>query len=115
LNIIPGALIDQTTHAVLVETSATVDRKHTWFGRLDVVGKPAHDLHAHEFITEVFTVGKLQAGYVRNLSPWKGLLPGVGVSVTASVVPAMLASRYRGRIAPGFGLFATIRPKPSAM
>ena len=62
LNIIPGGVIDQTTHAALVETSVTVDPRQTWFARLEVVGKPADDLHAHEFITEVFTVGKLQAG-----------------------------------------------------
>jgi hypothetical protein len=96
-----------------METSVAVDHKNTWFGRLEVVGKPADDLHAHEFIPEVFTVGKLQAGYVRNLTPWKGLLPGVGASVTASIVPSLLAPRYRGRIAPGFGLFATFRPRRS--
>ena len=73
---IPQGLIHQTTHAVLAETSATADGRHTWFGRLEVVGKPAHDLHAHEFITRVFTVGKLQVGYVRHLKPWHGLTPG---------------------------------------
>ena len=114
-SIIPGGLIDQTTHATLAETSLTVAQNNTWFGRFEVVGKPAHDLHAHEFINEVFTVGKLQAGYVRNLGPWKGLSPGVGASVTASIVPSLLAPRYGGRIAPGFGLFATIRPKRATM
>lgn len=110
LSIIPGGLLDQTTHAVLVETSATAAETHTWFGRLEVVGKPAHDLHAHEFITQVFTVGKLQGGYVRHLTPWHGLLPGVGASIAASMVPPPLAPRYGGRIAPGFGLFLTLRP-----
>ena len=40
---------------------------HTLFGRVEIVEKPAHDLHAHEFPTSIFTVGKLQVGYVRQL------------------------------------------------
>jgi hypothetical protein len=75
-----------------------------------VVGKPAHDLHAHEFIREVFTVGKIEAGYTRHLKPWNGLLPGVGAMAMASVVPPLLAPRYGGRVAPGFGVFMTVRP-----
>ena len=107
---IPQGLIHQTTHAVLAETSATTDERHTWFGRFEVVGKPAHDLHAHEFITRVFTVGKLQVGYVRHLKPWHGLLPGLGASVDVSMLPPELAPRYGGSLAPGFGLFLAIKP-----
>jgi hypothetical protein len=57
----------------------------------------------------------MRSRYVRNLPPWKRLLPGVGASVSASVVPPLLAPRYRGRVAPGFGVFATIRPRRAAM
>lgn len=108
--IIPGGVLDEVTHAVLLESSATRADRHTWFGRLEIVGKAAHDLHAHEYITSIFTVGKLEAGYVRHLRAWKGLLPGLGGVFMASAVPALLAPRYGGRIAPGFGLFVTIRP-----
>ena len=38
--IIPGDLIHQTTHALLLESSAMAGERHTWFGRLEVVGKP---------------------------------------------------------------------------
>jgi hypothetical protein len=107
---IPGDVLDETTHAALVETAATFGDRHTWFGRFEVVGKPAHDLHAHEFIREVFTVGKIEAGYTRHLKPWNGLLPGVGAMAMASVVPPLLAPRYGGRVAPGFGVFMTVRP-----
>ena len=110
LAIIPGGLLDIVTHAALFETSATIAERHTWFGRLEVVGKPAHDLHAHEYITQVFTVAKLEGGYVRHLNPWRGLLPGIGGTVMASVVPPLLAPRYGGRVAPGFGVFVTMRP-----
>jgi hypothetical protein len=108
-DVVPGGFVDLVTHAVLLETSATRHETHTWFGRLEVVGKPAHDLHAHEFITRVFTVGKLEAGYLRHLRPWKGLLPGVGGSLSASLLPPLLAPRYGGRLAPGFALFVNLR------
>ncbi len=114
-SIVPGDVLDQRTHAILLETSATMSERHTWFARLEVVGKPAHDLHAHEFITQVFTVGKVQGGYVRHLRSWKGLLPGVGGTLAASAVPPLLAPRYGGRIAPGFGLFVTVRPSQHSM
>lgn len=113
--IIPGDLIHQTTHAVLLESSATAGERHTWFGRLEVVGKPAGSLHADEYIRQVFPVGKLGVGYVHHLKPWNGLLPGVGASVTASIVPELLAPRYGGRIALGLGLFVTVRPRQMSM
>ena len=109
-NIIPEGELDQRTHAVMVETSLTNGGPNTWFGRLDVVGKPAHDLHIHEYPLEVFTVGKLQFGYVRHFKPWKQLRPGIGAVVSASLVPAPLAPRYGGQVAPGIGVFFTIQP-----
>jgi hypothetical protein len=108
--LIPGVAFDATTAAVLVESSATFNHRHTWFGRLEVVDKPAHDLHAHEFGASIFTVGKLQAGYLRRLPPWKGIAAGLGGTVTAALVPEALASRYIGRLAPGFGVFFNVRP-----
>ncbi|MGQ0734332.1 MAG: hypothetical protein ACT4QD_11820 [Acidobacteriota bacterium] len=113
--IIAGDLVSSTTHAVLLESNLTRHERETWFGRAELVEKPAHDLHAHEFTTQVFTVGRLVAGYVRYLPPWKGAALGVGGAVAASLVPAALAPRYGGRIAPGFNVFATVRPARHVM
>jgi hypothetical protein len=113
--IVPGQVVDLTTHAVLLESNLTLRDRHTWFGRIEVVGKPAHDLHVHEFPTEVFPVAKLQAGYVRQFKPWKGMLPGIGGTISLSIVPEELASRYSGRVAPGFGVFFSVRPQRHAM
>jgi hypothetical protein len=109
--VIPTGVLHLTTQAVLLESSATLRGRHTVFGRAEVVEKPAHDLHAHEYATEVFTVAKMQGGYVREFKPWKGLVPGLGGAVSASVVPPQLASRYNGRVAPGFDIFLTLRPR----
>ena len=110
IEIVPGATLDLTTHALLLESAYSLRNRHNWFGRFEVVGKPAHDLHAHEFATRVFTVGKVQGGYELTLPAWRGLVTGVGGTFSVSLLPEDLAVRYDGRVAPGFGVFVSLRP-----
>jgi hypothetical protein len=107
-----GGVVGSTLrlHAGLLESTLTLGGGHTAFGRAELVGMPAHELHAHEYDGLVFTVAKLQAGYVRQLPAWRGLTAGVGGSATVSLLPEALRSRYGGRAAPGFALFLTVRP-----
>jgi hypothetical protein len=111
----PGDLVDLATHALLLETSITVRERQTWFGRFEVVGKAGHDLHIHESPAAVFTVAKLQGGYVRVLRASTNVVSEIGGTVSISVVPSALASRYSGRVAPGFGVFLRLRPPRHAM
>ena len=104
----------ERTHSLTAETMASPDGEHTWFGRMEIAGKTAHDLHVHDS-DDVFTVGKLQGGYVRYLSGRRGVQPGFGLSISASLVPAPLETRYGGRVVPGFGVFLTLRPAPHVM
>jgi hypothetical protein len=102
---------DQTTHAVLLETAvASSSGLHNWFGRLDIVGKPGHDLHVHEDEDAVFTVAKLQFGYLRQIATVRGWAAGVGGHLNLSLVPRALAPRYNGRVAPGVGVFFNLQP-----
>lgn len=103
----------EMTHGVLVESSASFADRQTWFGRIELNGKPAHalDLVGHE----VFTVGKVQVGYARYFDTQFGLQPGIGGSVSASFVPAALKSQYGGRAPLGVGLFITFRPPRHTM
>lgn len=79
---VPDGTIEQSTHAVLAESSLrSASGRHHWFGRFEVVGKPAHDLHVHEYITEIFTVGKGQVGYLHQFGRFHGWAPGFGVFV----------------------------------
>lgn len=104
-------LPEQTTHAVLLETAiASSDAVHTWFGRLDIVGKPGHDLHVHEDEDAIFTVAKLQIGYLRQFAVVNGWAAGFGGHVNLSLVPPALAPRYGGRVAPGVGVFLNLTP-----
>jgi hypothetical protein len=112
---VPEHEFNTSTHAGLLETALILGSRHTLFGRLEVVGKPAHDLHVHESPTENFTVGKLQLGYVREAAPRRGLVAGAGVTASFGIVPPALAPRYDGRVAPGIGVFLTLRPARHGM
>ena len=105
--------LGDTTHGVLVESAASFSERHVWFGRLELNGKPAHDLHILEF-PGVFAVGKMQAGYTRYLDPRYGLQPGVGGFVSAAFVPKLLQPRYGG-VGVGVGLLLTLRPAQHQM
>jgi hypothetical protein len=113
--VIPGDAVDLVTHAVLAESSFSRHERHMWFGRIEIVGKPGHDLHVHDTPAEVFTVGKLQAGYTRYLRPWKGAVAGIGGTAALSIVPPEIAPLYSGRVAPGLGVFLTVRASRHVM
>lgn len=100
-----GGLWETTTAGALLETSVTLSGRHIWFGRGEIGGVPAHHLHAHEFSGSVFTVGKLQLGYLRQFGGRKGMVPGIGGSAALSVLAPLLASRYSSRTAPSFVVF----------
>ena len=104
----------ESTDFVLLETNITFDEQDTYFGRLEIGGKSAHDLDVHD-VDDVFTVAKLQAGYVRYFEPWRALKPGIGGSVSLSLVPTALDAVYGERATLGFGVFVTLRPAAMSM
>lgn len=108
--IIPGEEVFLVTHAVLAETALTIDERDRWFGRVEVAGKPGHDLHVHEAPASVFPVGKIEGGFVRQFRGRWGILPGVGSVVSANLVGPALAPRYSGNVAWGIGAFIVLRP-----
>jgi hypothetical protein len=113
--IIPGAVLEARTVAILLESNLSVQDRHTFFGRAEIVEKPAHDLHAHEYADRIFTVGKLQAGYVRYFGTRSGVMPGIGGTVAVSVLPGELETRYYGRVVPSFGIFCVLHPSRHRM
>jgi hypothetical protein len=66
-------------------------------------------------VDEVFTVAKLQAGYVRYFEPWASLKPGIGGTLSMSLVPTALDAVYGQRATFGFGVFLTLRPAAMSM
>ena len=113
--VIPGDVVHLTTHAGLLETALSLSDRHTWFGRAEIGGKPGHDLHMHATPATIYTVGKVQAGYVWSLPAGGGIVLGVGGTASVSMVPPALVPRYPGRANPGFGIFASVRPARHGM
>jgi hypothetical protein len=109
-----NAEAEEATHALLVETTVSLRDRDAWFGRFEVVGKPAHDLDIGGD-DDVFTVAKLQGGYARYFPAVAGLQPGVGGGISASFVPGALEAAYGGRVSVGYALFITVRPASHRM
>ncbi|MGC4083492.1 MAG: hypothetical protein QM736_15620 [Vicinamibacterales bacterium] len=105
-------LAEQSSHAGLLEWSL-IGTSDGWFARAEMVGKPAHDLHADEFAPSIFTVGKGQVGYQRRLTSSRGMTAWLGATLSAGALPPLLAPRYEGRIAPGGGIFLRVTPASS--
>lgn len=102
------------TNAMLLETAFTIADRHTWFGRLETVGKTPHDLDVST-TSDLLTVTKLQGGYTRYLRSARGFEPGLGVTVSVGIVPEELRPAYGSRANTGVGLFLTLRPAAVVM
>jgi hypothetical protein len=103
----------ESTNAFLAETDLNFAERNLLFGRAEVVQKTGGDLVlAHELEGEVYRVGKIGAGYVRQFAPWGGLSPGLGAGVTVSLVPVELEAVYGSRAPLGLQLFFRLRPEP---
>ncbi|MEO7273620.1 MAG: hypothetical protein ABIX28_11600 [Vicinamibacterales bacterium] len=106
----PGSGIRRWSQALLIESSLADGRRNTWFGRLEFVGKPGHDLHADAVATQLLPTSKLQGGFVREIATRHHLAAGVGGTLAISLVPRALTARYYGRWAHGFGVFVALKP-----
>ena len=104
---------NSATNALLAETTVTLHDRDALFGRLEWSQKSARDLAIES--ADIFTVAKLEGGYTRYLTSWKGLKPGAGVSVSTGIVPETLESAYGGRVNLGLGVYLTLRPADHSM
>lgn len=102
----------QRTHAALLEGSLWLTARDVVFARGEINGKPSHALHIHEQPNAILTVGKIQGGYTRFLSPHDHLQLGVGGALSAALVPPSIRPQYGG-IGTGVAVFAVVRPSPS--
>ncbi len=101
------------THAFVAEGTLTLQDRHSFFARGELVEKTSQDLGLHLDDDETFVVGKLQAGYARFFAPLRGWRPGIGASVSLGILPDGLSSTYGGRTPLGFGVFVALRPAAS--
>jgi hypothetical protein len=101
----------RSTNAVLLESSLELEQRDIIFARAEWAEKTGHDLALEHAVEEtIFTVGTLSAGYVRQLGPLHGWLPGLGVQASVNFVPTSLEPYYGERHPMGITLFASLRP-----
>jgi pimeloyl-ACP methyl ester carboxylesterase len=93
--------------------TVTVRNRVAWYRQFEWAEKSGHDLALEEH--DIFNVSKLQGGYARYLTAWKGLTPGIGAAVSTGIVPRSLELTYGGRFNPGFSIYLALRPAAHRM
>jgi hypothetical protein len=108
-----------TTDAYLIESNLNLDERNVFFGRGEVARKSGEDLVIEEespaLADQLFNVGKLSVGYVRQFGRGGALLPGIGAQISLNFIPSDLERFYGNRTPFGFAVFASIRPRPMPM
>jgi hypothetical protein len=105
---------EEATSFLLAETNVTFDDQDAWYGRFEIGHKTGHDLALDDDEAR-YTVSKLQAGYTRYFEEWNGFQPGVGATLSLSLVPSALDTVYGDRSSFGFGIYVTLRPRAMQM
>lgn len=104
------------TNAALIESSVSLTEHDQFFGRAEWTEKAGHDLDLdHALEEEVFSVGQLSLGYVRQFGSVSGLMPGIGVQGSVSFLPEDLEPSYGENNPLGFTIFASLHPAPMPM
>ncbi len=103
----------RSTHAVLGEAEAIMNRRNTVFGRLEFVQKTAEELFLPPLgiaPDSTFNITALSVGYIREVSRTRWATVGVGFQATLNAVPAALETFYGSRTPVGGMLFVRMRP-----
>jgi hypothetical protein len=98
------------TNALLAESSVDLGG-NVFFGRAEWVEKTGHDLVLpHEFEDKRFGVSQLMGGYMRQLAPVAGWVPGIGGRASVSLVPSALEALYGERAPVGLAVWVNLHP-----
>jgi hypothetical protein len=100
-----------TSHSVLAEADAVVNRANTIFGRAEFVQKSAEDLVIGSLSPDTrFNITAFSGGYIRELLRLSGVTIGVGGQGTINILPTGLETFYGSRTPVGGLVFLRIRP-----
>ena len=106
---------DHLTHAVLAETEAVLNDRHTVLGRVELAQKSGHDLNIAGVDEDaLFNVSAASFGYIREVAKGKRATFGIGAVGTVNLVPSALKASYGSRTPLGVMIFVRLRPAFSA-
>ena len=99
------------TNAWLAEAAVDMSDRDRVSLRGETTGKTNDELViASEAADEIHSIGKVQAGYARQLAAWRNWKMSAGATVGVAIVPAALAAAY-GRRTPGeIAVFFAVKP-----
>jgi hypothetical protein len=108
-----------STDALLLESNVNFDERNIFFGRGELARKSGEDLVLEEQAPalgdQIFSVGKLSVGYVRQFGRGGSILPGIGAQISMNLIPSDLEQFYGNRMPLGLAVFASLRPRPMRM
>lgn len=96
---------EEPTHALLLESNATMAERHVVFGRAELNQKKGDDLALPTFAETISELGKLQGGYTYEFPKGGPVVPAIGGSVWVSFVPDRVAPFYGGTRSAGVAVF----------
>ena len=100
----------ERANSILFESNYDFD-KNAVFGRFERVQKSGHDLVLAPALNHnVFWVGSMSMGYVRDIVKDKGVDVGLGGMATINTNPTTLTSYYGGTTHGGWQIFLRFRP-----
>jgi len=81
-------------NAALLESTVRLCNTHTVFGRVETVEKDDLFQEGSPLYSRVFTVTKVELGYIYDLPAWQHTVWGVGASGSACLLPGTLQEYY---------------------
>jgi hypothetical protein len=101
------------SNAFLLETNLDLDGLNVLFGRVEYVQKTGDELVLTEPLAdEIFDIGALSLGYLRNFGPLGPVLPGVGACGTVDLVPKPVGAIYGSRTPVGGMVYVRLASAP---
>jgi hypothetical protein len=98
-------------HSVIAESNLQLDGTNSVFGRMEYVRKSAEDLVIGTGQPEqVFDIGALSLGYIREFAAFRGATLGLGARGALNLVPRTLEGEYGSRTPIGVAVFLRVRP-----
>jgi hypothetical protein len=107
----------QRSPARLLESSFNIRNRHIVSGRVEMVDKTGHDLvlDGSEAEDRIFSLSKISAGYLYQCPPFEDWVPGLGLTVTQSLLPSDLKDAYGERYPKEVAVFVSLRTVPMEM
>jgi hypothetical protein len=102
------------TDALLLESNLDFDTKNVLFGRAEFVRKTGEDLDFSP-AGQVYNVGAISLGYLRNFDLLNAFVVAPGVMVTTNFIDGRLDSAYHSQTPVGVAAFIRLRPAQMKM